>query len=337
MNTSVFAYILPPDRIAQRSVEPRDQAKMLIVDRSSHRLKDSHVFDLPSFLRPNDLLIFNDSKVFRARLFATRAGRTHEAFLLNPREGAPGEWSVLISGAKKLRAGDILEFADGSIAHIILKDSAEGTCTLNFHRSNEEVFALSEKHGEIPTPPYVDGSGIQNAEYQTVYAKHRGSVAAPTAGFHFTPELLARIDELNVQRAFVTLHVGVGTFRPMKTETLEEHVMHREWASLPEETAKAIAYTKSRGGRVIAIGTTTVRVLESFQGNAKEGWTDLFIKPGYKFTTVDALLTNFHLPKSTLLVLVSALAGEEEIKQAYTYAINHEYRFYSFGDAMLIL
>lgn len=244
---------------------------------------------------------------------------------------------MLIANAKKLRAGDVLEFADGTSVHIILKDATEGTCTLNFHRSNEEVFALSETHGEIPTPPYVDGSHVQSADYQTVYAKHIGSVAAPTAGFHFTHELLTRIDAMNIQRVFVTLHVGVGTFRPVKTNTLEEHVMHEEWAHLPKATAQAIAETKAKGGRIIAVGTTSVRVLESFEGREGEGWTDLFIQPGYTFTSVDALLTNFHLPKSTLLVLVSAFAGRERIMQAYHHAIDHEYRFYSFGDAMLIL
>ncbi len=338
MNTSLFDYVLPPDRIAQHSVEPKDQAKMLVIDRSSRTfLEDHHVFDIPSFLQPNDLLVFNDSKVFRARLFATRGGRTHEVLLLHPREGSTGEWSVLIAGAKKLRTADLLTFADGTSAHIILKNSTEGTCTINFHRSHEEVFALSEQHGQIPTPPYVDGDNIKTEDYQTVYAKNVGSVAAPTAGFHFTPELLARIDAMNIRRAFVTLHVGIGTFRPMKTATLEGHVMHKEWAHLPAGTAQAIAETKTRGGRVIAVGTTSVRVLESFQGKTAEGWTELFIQPGYAFTTVDALLTNFHLPKSTLLVLVSAFAGRERIMDAYQHAINHAYRFYSFGDAMLIV
>ncbi len=336
MDTSLFDYYLPLDRIAQRSVEPRDAAKLLVLDRLTDTLLDHHIFDLPTFLRPNDLLIFNDSKVFRARLFATRANRTHEVLLLHPRENAPGEWSVLLAGAKKLRAADVLEFADGSSARIVLKNNAEGTCTLNFHRSNKEVFALSEQHGKIPTPPYVDGRDISSADYQTLYAKHLGSVAAPTAGFHFTTDLLTRIDALGVRRAFVTLHVGVGTFRPIKTATLEAHAMHAEWAQLPEATATAILETQAHGGRVIAIGTTSVRVLESFDGRAGEGWTNLFIQPNHQFHVVDALLTNFHLPKSTLLVLVSAFAGHERVLQAYEHAIDHGYRFYSFGDAMLI-
>ncbi len=336
METSLFDYHLPTDRIAQHSIEPRDQAKMLLLNRETDTLQDLHIFDLPSILRPNDLLVFNDTKVFRARLHATRAGRTHEVFLLHPRK-TPGQWSVLIANAKKLQAGDLLNLPDGTTATFVLKDSVEGTCTVNFHRSNEDVFLFSEKFGEIPTPPYVDAKDIKDSDYQTVYAKNVGSVAAPTAGFHFTPNLFSQLDALGIKRAFVTLHVGLGTFRPMKSERLEEHVMHEEWASIPAETAQAITETRAQGGRIIAVGTTTVRTLESFQGQADAGWTRLFITPGYTFTTVDALLTNFHLPKSTLLVLVSALAGRERIMKAYKHAIDNEYRFYSFGDAMLIV
>ncbi len=337
METSLFDYHLPAERIAQHSVEPRDQAKLLVVNRETGALRDRHVFDLPTLLNPGDLLIFNDSKVFRARLHGKHAGRTHEVFLLHARQGPEGQWATLISNLKKLREGDQLMLADGSHATLVLKNVNEGTCTVNFHRSNTEVFSLSDTYGEIPTPPYVDGKGIQATQYQTIYAKHIGSVAAPTAGFHFTPELLKSLKQKGIQQAFVTLHVGLGTFRPMKTDRLEQHTMHEEWGELPEATAQAITNTKKRGGRVIAVGTTAVRVLETFQGKTGEGWTRLFITPGYSFTTIDALLTNFHLPKSTLLVLVSAFAGREHMLNAYDHAIKNNYRFYSFGDAMLII
>lgn len=336
METSLFDYHLPPERIAQHSVEPRDQAKLLLLDRKTGGLRDRHIFDLPNLLKEGDLLVFNDSKVFRARLHGKRAGRTHELFLLNARENGEGQWSTLISNAKKLREGDLLTLADGTNATLVLKNVAEGTCTLNFHRSNAEVFALTEAHGEIPTPPYVDGSDMKTEDYQTVYAKNVGSVAAPTAGFHFTPELLKALKEKGIQQAFVTLHVGVGTFRPVKAENVRDHVMHKEWVQLPETTARAINRTKEHGGRVIAVGTTTLRVLETFHGKTGEGWTDIFITPGYGITTVHGLITNFHLPKSTLLMLVSALAGREHVLAAYDHAIKNNYRFYSFGDAMLI-
>lgn len=337
METSLFDYHLPQDRIAQYSIEPRDQAKMLVLPRGNDTLQDKQVRDLPAFLDEGDLLIFNDSKVFRARLFVTHNSRQHELFLLHPEAGQSGQWRVLIDRVKKLRAGDVLQLPDGTSAILQGKDAIQGTCLVDFQRGDEEVFSLSEAHGEIPIPPYVDPRDVQEQDYQTIYAKHVGSVAAPTAGLHFTSELFENLSKYGINKAFVTLHVGLGTFRPIKTLNLEEHVMHTEWGHLSEETAKAIREAKARGNRIIAIGTTSVRVLESFQGQTKEGWIDLFIKPGYSFTTVDGLFTNFHLPKSTLLVLVSALAGEERIKTAYQHAINYGYRFYSFGDAMLIL
>lgn len=337
MKTSLFDYHLPPDRIAQRSVEPRDHAKLLVLDRQTGHIQDRHIFDLPSFLRPNDLLIFNDSKVFRARLQAIKDGREHEVFLLHPIADQEGIWEVLIARSRKLNPNDTLTLPDDTSVTLVKKNDIEGTCRIDFHRSHAEVFSLSERFGAIPTPPYVDGQDIQENQYQTIYAKNVGSVAAPTAGFHFTPGLLEKLDQQGIRQAFVTLHVGLGTFRPMKSETLNEHTMHEEWASLSKETAQAIADTKANGGRVIAVGTTSIRVLETFQGKAGEGWTRLFIQPGYTFTTIDGLLTNFHLPKSTLLVLVSTFAGRENILRAYQHAINHEYRFYSFGDGMLIV
>lgn len=341
METSLFDYHLPPQQIATHSMEPREQARLLVVDRKTEDLVDKHIFDLPELIQPGDLLIFNDSKVFKARLIGDLDGREIEIFLLRP-EGETG-WLALAKPGKKLRVGDVISLADHSTVRVQDKRTEEGTVVFDFARSTEEVFAFADKHGEVPLPPYVPASASTAAGYQTVYAKERGSVAAPTAGFHFTEALLAKLAERGVERAFVTLHVGMGTFRPMKTDTLEAHQMHEEWIMVPEETVKKIKATKARGGRVIAVGTTTVRALESaahaHQGiiAAFSGFTSLFITPGYTFNVIDGLITNFHLPKSTLLVLVSSLAGREKMLEAYTHAIEQGYRFYSFGDAMLIV
>ncbi|MBM3204603.1 tRNA preQ1(34) S-adenosylmethionine ribosyltransferase-isomerase QueA [Candidatus Uhrbacteria bacterium] len=328
MQTSLFDYDLPPDRIAQHSVEPRDQAKMLVLDRASGEINDQHILDLPNFLRPNDLIVLNNSKVFKARLRAKRGDITCEIFLLRPENE---RWIALAQPARKLSADDTLLFSDGTKATLIEKRE-DGTIQLDFQKSPEDVFALADRIGEVPTPPYVNQSKSTD-EYQTIYAEKTGSVAAPTAGFHFTPRLFEALEKKGIKKAFVTLHVGLGTFRPMKSETLEEHVMHEEWIDVPEETKQLIEETKKNSGRVIAVGTTTVRALES----RKNGFTNLFITLGYQFNVIDGLLTNFHLPKSTLLVLVSALAGREHILNAYQHAIQQDYRFYSFGDAMLIL
>jgi len=368
MDASLFDYHLPADRIAQKSVEPRDRAKMLVVRRNGNptsspsqgraisdlpdkgegkrvsELEDRHVFDLPEYLETGDLIVLNNSKVFKARLKTTEG---IEIFLLRPTLASPllrgntkgsvdesaGFWLALAKPGRKLKVGDVVKFSDQTEAVVCAKQN-DGTIALDFHKTPEEVFALAEKIGEIPVPPYVKETPDALEKYQTIYAETRGSVAAPTAGFHFTDRLFKALEEKGVQHAFVTLHVGLGTFRPMKTRTLEEHVMHEEWIEVPEETRKMIEETKKNGHRVIAIGTTTVRALES---NVHSGFTKLFITPGFEFKIVDGLLTNFHLPKSTLLVLVSAFAGRKLILQAYSHAIRNDYRFYSFGDAMLIL
>ena len=385
MNVSEFNYDLPPDRIAQTPIEPRDHAKMLVLDREAKTVEDRHVFDLPEYLKPGDLLVFNDSKVFKARLRAKMgSGATIEIFLLRPQlslrattwseaiSDGSGEvasssdssqrqttWLALVKPGRKIRNGYQLTFEDGTYATVMEKHD-DGTVSLNFRRSAEEVFALADRYGAVPTPPYVKTVIENPAIYQTVYAKHVGSVAAPTAGFHFTERLLEEIRSKGVRTAFVTLHVGLGTFRPIKTETLEQHEMHEEWLSVSYETMKMIEETKKNGGRVIAVGTTTVRALETaanpplplpYQGGvltdiplirgtegvaAYSGFTRLFITPGYKFKIIDGLVTNFHLPKSTLLILVSAFAGREYILRAYRHAIENDYRFYSFGDAMMI-
>ncbi len=345
MRTDVFDYLLPPDRIAQTPMEPRDHAKLLMLSCEDGSLEDRHVFDLPGLLRSGDLLVFNDSRVFKARLHVRNDSRSFEVFLLRPTDEHPTTttWVALARPTNKMQIGvpyliDITnvassEFIEAQQQFILREKLVDGTVVIDMQLPVAEVFALTERFGEVPLPPYIKTS-TDEQRYQTVYAKDRGSVAAPTAGLHFTPELLQRLEEQGIERAFVTLHVGLGTFRPMKSETLEEHAMHEEWIDVRVETLKKIQDTKKRGGRVIAVGTTTVRALES---NITQGFTRIFITPGYQFRIIDGLLTNFHLPKSTLLVLVSAFAGREQVLHAYEYAIQHEYRFYSFGDAMLMM
>lgn len=341
METRLFDYTLPKDRIAQASVEPRDHARLLRVDRMTGALADHHVFDLPSLLEPGDLLAFNDSKVFKARFVAEHlpSGTKMEIFFHRPLDGT--RWEVLAKPGKRLRPGDRVRLAGDWEAEVIEKRPSQGTAVIALPEAPDAFFVYSDLHGDVPIPPYVAANEAAKQGYQTVYAKTTGSVAAPTAGFHFTEELLARLDERGIKRAFVTLHVGIGTFRPMQGETLGEHVMHEEWGHVPAETVQRIHEAKAAGRRVIAVGTTATRALESAasSGTLREwsGFTSLFITPGYTFRAITGLITNFHLPKSTLLVLVSAFAGIEPIKNAYAHAIAEGYRFYSFGDAMCIV
>ncbi len=345
--TSLFNYRLPKDRIAQSPVRPRDHSRLLVLERVSGTWSHHHFYELEQFLRSGDLLVVNESKVFKARLRGQRTtddGRPPqdiEVFLLRPENDA-GNWIALAKPGRKLAIGSVISFPDGRACTVLSKQD-NGTIKADFHAPIEEIVAWTDRVGEIPTPPYVEKPPASSGDYQTVYAKTVGSVAAPTAGFHFTPELIQTLETRGVNFAAVTLHVGLGTFRPIKTETLEEHEMHEEWADIPEETAALIARTKSEGGRIIAVGTTTVRALES---GIRHGMTRLFITPGYRFKIVDGLITNFHLPKSSLLVLVSAFAGQghadpnrgrQIMLDAYHDAIEKGYRFYSFGDAMLIV
>ncbi len=336
MQTADFDYILPPDRIAQSPAEPRDSSRLMVLNRADQSIQHHHFNQIGSFLRPGDLLIVNESKVFKARLETTTG---IEIFLLRPGypEGMSGYqeelWLALAKPGKKILVGTDITFADGTKANVMLKLD-DGTILLDFHTSPEAVFALADSIGQVPTPPYVAASEQNDQAYQTVYAKTVGSVAAPTAGFHFTPALIEQLKSQGIDFASITLHVGLGTFRPMKTQTLEEHQMHSEWLDVPQQTFEKIAQTKKNGGRVIAVGTTTVRALES---GLTQGFTNIFITPGFKFKIIDGLITNFHLPKSTLLVLVSSFAGRDFILKAYAEAIQNNYRFYSFGDAMLIL
>ncbi len=341
MNTSDFDYNLPKEFIAQRSVEPRDHSKLMVVSRTDCTRQIKQFFDIGEFLRPGDLLVRNVTKAFKARLFGTTStGVEVEVFLLNPLDDS-GLWKALGRPGRKIAIGDVVTFSENFSGEVIAKE--DGALHIKFDGSADEVMASANTVGHIPIPPYVDEEPDDITKYQTVYAKTEGSVAAPTAGFHFTDELIAQLKESGVGFADVTLHVGLGTFAPMKTETLDEHTMHAEYVELTQETIDRIAQTKANGGRVIAVGTTTVRTLEGvaklFDGQLQEhaGDVNLFIQPGFEFKVIDGLITNFHLPKSTLLVLVSALAGRECILQAYEEAKQNDFRFYSFGDAMLLI
>jgi S-adenosylmethionine:tRNA ribosyltransferase-isomerase len=357
-----FDYELPPELIAQRPRDRRDAARLLVHAVAANRTEHRSIGDLPELLAPGDLVVVNDARVLPARLHARRAsGGRVELLFLEPAPasaGPPGAWSVLANPARKLHPGERLMTEDGAlIVHLVERpQDADGrpapewlALLTDATGASGDTAELLEGHGEMPLPPYIDRdatddatSALDRERYQTVYAAAAGAVAAPTAGLHFTPELLARLDERGVERASVTLLVGAGTFRPVKVERAEEHRMHSERYVLREETVLAIARTRARGGRVVAVGTTTVRVLESCVDDAGElraghGATELFLLPGAEFRVVDALLTNFHLPKSTLLMLVSAFAGRERILALYAEAVAARYRFFSYGDAMLLL
>ena len=348
--TSLFDYHLPSERIAQHSVQPRDQSRLLVLDRKTGERQYKQFFEIVDELRSGDLLVMNDTKVFCARLKTTEGV---EVFLL--RAKSETIWETLMRPGKKVRASDEIVVGVGVdvLKGVIIEKREDGVVLVDFDRSPDEVVEFANAHGEIPTPPYVSEHIDDINKYQTVYAKETGSVAAPTAGFHFTPELIQSLKEKGIEFAFITLHVGIGTFRPMKTETIEEHEMHSEFVSISEETAQLINLAKKEGRRVIAVGTTTVRTLEGVakltsatplnppleRGETIRAYSEdvnIFITPGFEFRVIDGLITNFHLPKSTLLVLVSAFAGRESILSAYQEAIQKEYRFFSFGDAMFI-
>ncbi|MDO8599411.1 MAG: tRNA preQ1(34) S-adenosylmethionine ribosyltransferase-isomerase QueA [bacterium] len=344
MRTSDFDYHLPTRAIGQPPPR-RDASRLLVLDRKNGRIAHRMVQNLPALLERGDLLVVNDTKVFRARLHGTVDGKSVEFLLVRPDGDA---WVVLGKPGKRFRIGTTVMI--GKLRGIVRERMEDGSVRIAFDRSTASVIAYANRIGEIPTPPYVTGSVQRLTDYQTAYARHVGSVAAPTAGFHLTPRLLARLRAKGVRIARVTLHVGLGTFQPIRTERIEDHVMHAEWAEVPAATARAITRTKARGGRIIAVGTTTLRTLEGVAALHRgtpvphRGHINLFIAPGFQFRVVDALLTNFHLPKSSLLVLVSAftspgsrtLRGRDLILRAYRSALRRGYRFYSFGDAMVI-
>lgn len=344
MRVSDFDFALPPASIASRAAEPRDHARLLVHDRATRRCDHAHVFDLPRFLRAGDLLVLNDTRVMPWRLRGRRATGGAVECLLVRLDGSAGE--AFVKPSKKLRAGDRLPMEGGAIELELLAPQGGGRWAVALQSSQGSIAAALERCGRAPLPPYIARDGEEDiaadrARYQTVFARAPGAIAAPTAGLHFTPELLARVQALGVGLAYVTLHVGEGTFAPLRTEVVEEHRMHAEHYELPAATAAAVAATKARGGRVVAVGTTSCRTLETCATghggvSAGSGASSLFLYPGRPFRVVDALLTNFHLPQSTLLMLVAAFAGRDEMLAVYRDAIERGYRFYSFGDAMLI-
>ncbi len=352
MNTSDFDYDLPPECIAQKPVEPRDSARMLVIHRDSDRLEHRIFRDLPEYLRPGDVLVLNRTRVIPARLHGRKVptGGAIEVLLLRRIE--PRKWLTIVGG-KRPRIGTRLELIGSNSEKVMATIVAEGEKSERVIEFDEPITGRLERLGEVPLPPYVHEPLDNPERYQTIYASEPGSAAAPTAGLHFTPELLLRVREMGVKIAYCTLHIGLDTFRPVTEENIEDHKMHSEYAVLEPKDAEIINRVKLSGGRVVAVGTTSVRTLETAAlrsveaagGNscpwrpvmAFSGQTDLFIYPGFKFRVVDVMITNFHLPRSTLIMLVSAFAGRERILAAYREAIKEGYRFYSFGDACLIL
>lgn len=332
-------YDLPEERIAQTPVEPRDHSRLMVLHRDTDQIEHKHFYDVIDYLNPGDVLVINETRVIPARLFGERAGGgACEVLLL--RQLGPKRWETLVKPGKKLKPGAEITFGGGRLRARIAETTDVGGRIVDFDCDGTFEAALDEL-GEMPLPPYIHERLEDKERYQTVYAKQEGSAAAPTAGLHFTPELLDRIREKGVDVVPVLLHVGLGTFRPVKTENVEEHEMHSEYFEVTAEAAARINAARERGGRVVAVGTTSVRTLESAAENGvllpRRGETSIFIKPGYRFQMVDALITNFHLPGSTLVMLVSALYDREKILAAYEEAVRDGYRFFSFGDAMLIL
>ena len=340
MKTSDFYYDLPEELIAQTPLEKRDESRLLSLDKETGKWEHCRFFQLPEFLRPGDCLILNNSRVLPARLLGQRlpGGGACEVLLLIDR----GErvWECLVRPGRKMRTGAKLSFGDGMLTAEVVGEVEGGNRLVRF--DYEGIFLeVLEKLGKMPLPPYIKEELQDSERYQTVYSKVVGSAAAPTAGLHFTPELLEKISAMGVGIGYVTLHVGLGTFRPVKEDTVENHEMHSEYCVISQETADLINRTKAGGGRVICVGTTSCRTLESWANpdgtmEAKAGWTNIYIYPGYRFKVMDALVTNFHLPESTLVMLVSAFAGREAVLSAYQEAVRERYRFFSFGDAMFI-
>ncbi len=345
LSLEAYQYPLPPSYIAQNPVEPRDHARLLAVTSPTEH-GHHHVFDLPNLLRPGDLLVLNDTKVIPARLYGYKPGGARVEVLLLEARG-PLQWLALVKPGRRLKPGAVIHFgADPKqpelVAQVAATDQDTGGRLLDFTvPSGAALETLIDRLGEMPLPPYITASEALPERYQTIYAKYQGAVAAPTAGLHFTETLFERLAATGINRAFLTLHVGVGTFRPVEADTITNHQMHAEWLEVPEATVAAIQATKAKGGRVIAVGTTVIRALEGAAQSGIlqpfQGKTNLFIYPGYRWQVVDGLMTNFHLPGSSLLMLVSALVGRQRLMDLYQGAIAAQYRFYSFGDAMVIL
>ncbi len=341
MLKSDFYYNLPEELIAQEPIEPRDASRLLVMDKASGTLRDGTFRDIKELLRPGDCLILNDSRVLPARLLGERVGTGAHVELLLLTPHGNDTWEVLAGPGRRAKPGYTISFGGGLLTAKVLEVLEGGNRLVQFSYEGN-FYETLDKIGQMPLPPYIKKRLENKERYQTVYSKELGSAAAPTAGLHFTPELLDEVRQMGVEVAFVTLHVGLGTFRPVKEDVVENHKMHSEHYALSEETAAVINRTRERGGRVIGVGTTSCRTLESVgltdgQVKAGDGWTEIFIYPGYQFQVLDGLITNFHLPESTLIMLVSALAGYDHTMAAYEHAVEEKYRFFSFGDAMAIL
>ena len=339
MLLSDFDYDLPEELIAQTPVEPRNASRLMVLDPAAETIEHQHFYDLKKFLVPGDTLIFNDTRVMPARLIGHRepSGGRVEVFLLRRIDG--DTWETLVKPGKKAQIGNVIRFGE-ELACEVMEHTDFGGRIVKFRYQGifEEIL---DRLGETPLPPYIHEKLADKERYQTVYCREEGSAAAPTAGLHFTKEQMQEIKDMGVNLGFLTLHVGLGTFRPVNVDNIEDHVMHKEYYCITDETAKLIMDTKAAGHRVIAVGTTSIRTLESAatakgQSAGKSGWTGIFIYPGYEFKIVDAIITNFHLPKSTLIMLISAFAGREFVLKAYKKAVEERYRFFSFGDAMFI-
>ena len=339
MKKSDFYFDLPEELIAQTPLERRDASRLLTLDKTTGAVAHHHFYDLPQFLRPNDCLVLNDSRVLPARLLGHRStGGAVEVLLL--RDKGDGVWECLTKPGRKTHTGTELSFGDGELTATVVGEVDDGNKLVQFHYKGIFLEVL-ERLGQMPLPPYIHEQLQDPERYQTVYSRANGSAAAPTAGLHFTKELLEKLQAQGVNLAYVTLHVGLGTFRPVKAEEITDHHMHSEFCMMSAETAELLNRTHREGHRIVCVGTTSCRTVESLvepDGTFREksAWTDIFIYPGYKFRALDALITNFHLPESTLVMLVSALAGRENILHAYQVAVQEKYRFFSFGDAMFI-
>lgn len=340
MNVSDFKFDLPEELIAQDPLEDRSSSRLLVLDKTTGDMEHRHFRDITSYLKPGDCLVINDTKVIPARLFGEKEDTRAKIEVLLLKRKENDIWETLVKPGKKAKPGTVISFGNGLLKGTVTDVVEEGNRLIQF--SYQGIFEeILDQLGQMPLPPYITHQLQDKSRYQTVYAKHDGSAAAPTAGLHFTKELLQQIEDMGVTIAHVTLHVGLGTFRPVKADDILDHHMHSEFYMVEEEEAKKINDTKKAGGRVICVGTTSCRTIESATGEdgilqAGSGWTEIFIYPGYRFKILDALITNFHLPESTLVMLVSALAGRESVLHAYDEAIKERYRFFSFGDAMFI-
>ncbi|WP_100332079.1 tRNA preQ1(34) S-adenosylmethionine ribosyltransferase-isomerase QueA [Bacillus xiapuensis] len=341
MKVEDFDFYLPEELIAQTPLKERAESRLMVLDKETGEIQHRIFKQITEFLNPGDCLVLNDTRVLPARLYGVKAdtGAKMEVLLLKQEEGDC--WETLVKPAKRIKEGSVISFGDGRLTATCTGIKDHGGRMLEF--SYDGIFyEVLEELGEMPLPPYIKEQLEEQDRYQTVYAKERGSAAAPTAGLHFTEELLQEIKEMGVHLAFITLHVGLGTFRPVSADKIEDHEMHSEFYQVSEETARLIEEVKQKGGRIISVGTTSTRTLETVardhggQITAASGWTDIFIYPGFPFRAIDGMITNFHLPKSTLIMLVSALAGKQHVLNAYEEAVNKKYRFFSFGDAMLI-